>query len=115
MPRKTRKRSRGIINKRKKKVRSRVRSRVRSKKNSLIKPNCAPNPNKTLDFTCYTNDGLYKLKELWNSRHPDVKIETNNPKEIWTKLRDYMSDTCSNEKCWLENGFIKNNLDKGRA
>jgi hypothetical protein len=76
------------------------------------KPKCAPNPNKTLDFTCYTNDSLYKLKEIWNARHPDIKIDDSNPKNIWLKLREYMKDTCNNEMCWIKQTFIKQEIDK---
>jgi hypothetical protein len=82
------------------------------------KLNCAPNPEKSKDpfenqmnFTCYTSDGLLKLRDLWNSRHPDVKITTTNPREIWNKLREHMSHSCYNEKCWLQQGFIKNKID----
>lgn len=88
-------------------------SKKSSQKTSKPKqPNCAPNPNKTLDFTCYSTNALYKLRDLWNVRHPDVKIEETKPKQIWLKLQDYMSDTCNNEKCWIEDSFIKSNIDK---
>lgn len=86
--------------------------RKQSKSVKLLKPNCAPNPGKTLDFTCYTSDALFKLRDIWNVRHPDVKIEETDPKEIWIKLSNHMSDTCNNEKCWLEHSCIKNNIDK---
>ena len=40
----------------------------------LFKPvQCSPNPKK-MDFTCYTEDDLYKLRNLWNVRHPDAQI-----------------------------------------
>jgi hypothetical protein len=92
----------------------RKRTKKTFKRKKIKKPNCAPNPNpnKTLDFTCYTNEGLYKLRDLWNARHPDVKINESNPKDIWEKLNNYMSGSCSNEKCWLEQSFIKEKLDR---
>jgi hypothetical protein len=71
----------------------------------MEKLNCAPNPNKTLDFTCYTPETLLKMRSLWNARHPDRKIETTNPKEIWNTLSYYMKDSCSNEMCWIRQGF----------
>ena len=47
----------------------------------LQKVNCSPKEkSKINDFSCYTNESLMKLKELWNARHPDVKITTNSPK-----------------------------------
>ena len=69
-------------------------------------------PNKEYDFTCYTNKSLNKIKKLWNLRHPDHKILTNNTKDIWVSLKNNMKHICSNEKCWLNQHFIKNNLDK---
>ena len=42
------------------------------------------------------------MKELWNKRHPDMKIKAKNRKAIWDKLKVMMQDTCQNESCWLE-------------
>lgn len=72
---------------------------------------CAPKDDKQLDFTCYTTDSLYKMRNLWNSRHPDCKIENDTPRKIWEKLRDYIGETCNIESCWLKQHFIKNNLN----
>jgi hypothetical protein len=89
------------------------RKNKRNNKNKTIKkPRCAPNPDKTLDFTCYSNEALFKLRDIWNARHPDVLIKTNKPKKIWEKLREYMSETCNNEMCWIKDTYIKSNLDK---
>jgi hypothetical protein len=99
-------------------TKSRTHNHSHSHETDFTKLNCAPNPDKTkdpfenqLDFTCYTSKGLLKLKELWNSRHPDAKIETTYPREIWKQLREHMSHSCNNEKCWLQQGFIKNKID----
>ena len=51
------------------------------------------------------------MKSLWNERHPDLKITSNNSKEIWEKLRNNLSNVCDTEKCWLKQNFINNNLD----
>ena len=53
-------------------------------------------------FTCYDNDTLHKLRDGWNSRHPDVRIETNDPKEIWTALKQRFGKLCRNEACWMK-------------
>jgi hypothetical protein len=53
-------------------------------------------------FTCYDNDTLHKLRDGWNVRHPDVRIETNDPKEIWTAMKDRMKGVCRNEACWMQ-------------
>ena len=76
------------------------------------KLNCSPkNPKNIKDFTCYTAESLDKLKKYWNSRHPDEKILTNNSAEIWSQLKDNMSNVCNTEACWLRQKFIDNNLD----
>ena len=53
-------------------------------------------------FTCYDNDTLHKLRDGWNARHPDARVETNDPKEIWTAMKDRMKGMCRNEACWLK-------------
>jgi len=53
-------------------------------------------------FTCYDNDMLHQLRDGWNVRHPDARIETNDPKEIWTTLKDRMKGMCRNEACWMK-------------
>lgn len=82
----------------------------KSKSSKFVKANCAPNPNQTSDFTCYTDDALDKMKQLWNARHPDHKIEDTETKKIWEKLKLYMSGTCNSEMCWLKQNFIKNDI-----
>ena len=71
--------------------------------------NCSPKDTKDLnEFTCYTDKDLYKLRDLWNARHPDVQIMTNDPKEIHKTLTKYMSNVCSKESCWLKQNFLDN-------
>ena len=53
-------------------------------------------------FTCYDNDTLHKLRDGWNARHPDARIETNDPKEIWTALKQRFGGMCRNEACWMK-------------
>lgn len=72
------------------------------------KRTCGPLTNNK--FSCYDDKSLEKIKNLWNRRHPDSKIETNNPKEIWTHLKDSMSNVCNNEQCWLKQQFMDNNV-----
>jgi len=70
---------------------------------TLKKVNCSPKPKGEInDFTCYTNKSLYRLKELWNARHPDVKIKTNIPKEIHRFISEKLSGICHKESCWLK-------------
>ena len=70
---------------------------------SLKKLRCSPKDKKEInEFSCYTDESLYKLRDLWNARHPDAKIETNDTKEIHSKLAHYLSDVCNKESCWLK-------------
>lgn len=75
------------------------------------KAKCAPTTNSVGEFTCYSDKALQKMRDLWNIRHPDCKIQDKSPREIWLSLRDYMGDVCDNEACWLKNKFIEQELD----
>jgi hypothetical protein len=69
----------------------------------LKKVNCSPKPKGELnDYTCYTNKDLIYLRDHWNARHPDVKIQSNSPKEIHSKLAEHLQDICNTESCWLK-------------
>lgn len=72
------------------------------------KDTCSPvkNKNELMNFTCYTKDALKKLKALWNTRHPDSKIKSNNSKIIWDQLRKKMSSVCERESCWLKQKWM---------
>ena len=73
------------------------------KSSTYKKINCSPKPKDELnEFTCYTNKSLVRLRDRWNARHPDVKIETNSPKEIHSLLSGYLKNICNNEACWLK-------------
>jgi len=74
--------------------------------------NCAISAGKSNEGTCYSGESLYKMRDLWNKRHPDSKIRTNNIREIWQRLKFFMRNTCNTESCWLRQNFMKNNLDK---
>ena len=78
-------------------------------KRQLKAVKCSPK-NDELDFTCYSKSSLHKLKNAWNARHPDVKINSNDPKEIWQFLKNNMRKTCNKESCWLRHQCIKNDL-----
>jgi hypothetical protein len=80
-----------------------------TKKNNSKQANCAP--KNSLDYTCYSSKSLNKLKSLWNKKHQENKIRTNNSKKIWNKLKKNLSKTCKSERCWLTQEFISNDLD----
>jgi len=65
---------------------------------------------KSVKNSCLSDSALIRLRDLWNARHPDVTIKTNNPREIWNTLYYYMKNTCNKESCWLKQNFA--NHDK---
>lgn len=76
---------------------------VKHKTIQLKKVNCSPKPKGEINhFTCYTNKSLYKLRDLWNARHPDVKIKSNSPKEIHHLISEYLKGVCNKESCWIK-------------
>ena len=75
-----------------------------TKKNKMItfkKVNCSPKLNKK-KFTCFSDKNLYKMRDLWNKRHPEHTINTNDSYEIWTKLKQYYNKMCDKESCWVK-------------
>ena len=77
----------------------------------FIKLKCSPKIQEN-DFTCYSNESLMKLKSLWNARHPDVIISSNEPKEIWEALKGHLKNVCNKESCWLKQNFASTGVDK---
>lgn len=95
------------------KTRKRYKRKDSSHHKAFKNVQCAPkNGDKSLDFTCYSSRGLEHLKKLWNARHPDRHISSNDSREIWSELKMYMKDCCNNEKDWLRHNFAKHNLSR---
>lgn len=68
----------------------------------FVKLNCSPKgKGEVNDYTCYTDDDLHKLRNMWNARHPDKPITTNDSKEIWQMLKNYYANICNKESCWV--------------
>lgn len=53
-------------------------------------------------FTCYDNETLHKLRDSWNVSNPNNRIETNDPKDVWTELKQRLGRKCHNEACWMK-------------
>ena len=79
-----------------------------SKTKKITQDTCSPSSKNK--YTCYNDNALIKMKTLWDKRHPDYKIESSEPKEIWNSLKENMKDVCSSERCWLNQQFMENNL-----
>mgnify|MGYP001420840584 CR=1 FL=1 len=79
------------------------------KKQKNKKLNCSGNKK---SYTCYSANSLNHMKKRWNSRHPDSKILTEKPKEIWSSFKKYLRDSCETEACWMRQNFMKDGLTK---
>ena len=73
--------------------------------------NCSPKLDKK-KFTCYSDANLHKMRDLWNSRHPDLPINTNEPYEIWNSLKNYYKKMCNKESCWIRQLVKNTNMQK---
>lgn len=81
--------------------------------NKIKKLRCSPNPNgKKKEYSCLSDETLFELRDLWNLRHPDNIINSNDPKEIWSKLNAFLKKTCDRESCWLKQKFVSGKLNK---
>lgn len=68
---------------------------------------CAPRKKGDVNyFSCYTNDMLTKIKEMWNKKHPDNPIHTTIPMEIWKEYQMKIGQLCDNEECWINNNNL---------
>jgi len=85
-----------------------------SKTNKFVKLNCSPeNKNANLNsYTCYSDEDLHKLRDIWNARHPDKPIQTNDSKEIWETIKNYYQTTCNKESCWIKQMVKNSKLEK---
>ena len=72
---------------------------------------CAPGKTEH-DFTCYTSEALFKMRNLWNARHPDDTIDSKDPKAIWEGLKRKLVSVCDSEMCWMNQNFMKNGLSE---
>ena len=80
------------------------------------KEQCAPKKKgEYLDFSCYTPEVLYKMRNIWNRRHPDVQIASKDLKTIWESLGNHMKNTCDREACWINDNLFKDELEKEKA
>lgn len=75
------------------------------------KLNCSPE-NKHKEYTCYSDSDLIKLKGMWNARHPDQPIKTNDSKQIWKQLKEYYASVCNKESCWVRQMTKNTKMEK---
>ena len=77
----------------------------------FVKLNCSPE-NKEKEYTCYSNEDLYKLRDMWNARHPDRPIKTKKSKDIWYLLKEYYANICNKESCWVRHMTKNTKMEK---
>jgi hypothetical protein len=66
------------------------------------KLSCNPKHNKTRKkYTCYDDNTLLILRDTWNKRHPDKKIESTENEMIWKELQQKLTE-CNHEICFME-------------
>ena len=73
------------------------------------------------DYSCYSNR-VIKMRDMWNHRHPDVKIKTKDEKKIWNKLAEYLGMFVIKKLVglrviylrirWIEKRYFHQNLQK---
>ena len=88
---------------------------AKSRRKKFVKAQCSPlvkNSSEKRPFTCYTTEQLHKMRDLWNARHPDARIQHTESKKIWEKLRENMGDSCNRESCWLSQKFMQNSVGR---
>jgi len=96
------------------KIHDNKRKHKMNKTNKFVKLNCSPeNKNANLNsYTCYSDEDLHKLRDIWNARHPDKPIQTNDSKEIWETIKNYYQTTCNKESCWIKQMVKNSKLEK---
>jgi hypothetical protein len=77
----------------------------------FVKKQCAPKEKKMNKYSCYSDTALIKMRDLWNARHKDTPIQSDDSREIWNNLKQKMESACDSEACWLKQKFMENNLD----
>jgi len=91
-------------------------SKSKKRGGQLQKLRCSPKEKgKINSFSCYTDESIYKLRDIWNARHPDALINSNDPREIHKTLTKYLSSVCNKESCWLNQGFVKGKVSSEMA
>jgi len=76
---------------------------INNKSKNFKNLNCSPKAKiEKKPFTCFTDNQLHKMRDIWNARHSDERIDTNDSKEIWLKLKEYYSKMCNKESCWIK-------------
>ena len=86
----------------------RKRKKNNTKKFKYLKSKCSPKKDEDkLNFTCYTKKGLHKIRNIWNIKHPDRKILSNEPRNIWRSLQYIFNNSYVEESCWIKQNVLE--------
>lgn len=95
----------------KRKTNKNIRMMKRKNTRKIIKLKCSPSINKK-EYSCLSDEAIYKFKKIWNNRHPDDLIKTSVIKDIWLQIKEKMENVCNKESCWLKQNFVNGKLNK---
>jgi len=56
--------------------------------------------------SCINDQTVFKMRDVWNARHPDKKIKTKKRNQIEEQLKSYLS-ICNDQQCLLSNTIGK--------
>jgi hypothetical protein len=72
------------------------------KPKTFKKLSCNPKHKKTRkNHTCYDDKTLLILRDVWNKKHPENKIISNENESIWKELQQNLTE-CNHEICFME-------------
>lgn len=108
---KNKNRSKNKLKRKTKKIRPKNGNSNTNSRKHLTNMNCSPQTNKKV-YTCYSDENLHKMRDVWNVRHPDQPINTNDAKDIWSKLKYYFSRVCNKESCWIKQMSLGSKMEK---
>ena len=74
-------------------------NKTQKKKKSQM--NCSPvvENSRVNDESCFTPEILIKIRDEYNKKNPQKKIQENDPKKLWYLLKERLS--CDREQCLL--------------
>lgn len=87
----------------------------KNSKNKYKDMNCKPkqltskNITRKNDNSCLDTKTVKMMKKVWNLRHPDIPITSNNKAKILKMLKSYTANHCENELCVVEKILNDNN------
>jgi hypothetical protein len=73
-------------------------------------PHIAGGKEKPIQGSCYSHNKLIKIAKSFNNKYPHNRINYHNlsSTELWKEIKRKLDSKCGdNEKCWVEQDFVK--------